>query len=128
MTFSIYDVLIKGGNFNVNMHELSVTQNILDIALRNAGSRKVKQINLVIGQYSSMVDDSVQFYWDLISKNTQAEEAILNFQRIRGEMTCQVCRQVFYPNDQAFECPACGSPSVRVSKGEEFRVESIDVE
>ncbi len=110
------------------MHELSVTQNILDIALKNAGSRKVKQINLVIGQYSSMVDDSVQFYWDLISKNTQAEEAILNFERIRGEMTCQICRHVFYPNDQAFECPVCGSPSVRISKGEEFRVESIDVE
>ena len=128
MTFSIYDVPINGGNFNVNMHELSVTQNILDIAIKNAGSRKVKQINLVIGQYSSMVDDSVQFYWDLISKDTAAQDAVLNFERIRGEMTCQICGQVFQPDDRAFECPACGSPLVRISKGEEFRVESIDVE
>ncbi len=128
MTFSILDVPFNGGNFNAVMHELSVTQHILEIALKNAGSRKVKQINLVIGQYSSMVDDSVQFYWDLISKDTLAEQAVLNFERIRGEMTCQVCRHVFYPDDRAFECPACGSPSVRISKGEEFRVESIDVE
>src|SRR5689334_3310748 len=127
MTFSIYDVPIKGGNFSVNMHELSVTQNILDIALKNAGSRKVKQINLVIGQYSSMVDDSVQFYWDVISKDTQAEAAHLNFERIRGEMKCQTCGHTFHPDDQAFECPACWSPLVRISQGEEFRVESIDV-
>lgn len=128
MTFSILDAPFNRGNFNVNMHELSVTQNILDIALQHSGSRKVKQINLVIGQYSSMVDDSVQFYWDLISKGTQAESATLNFERIHGEMTCQTCGQIFQPDDRAFECPACGSPMVRISQGEEFRVESIDVE
>jgi|SRR6185369_11013118 hydrogenase nickel incorporation protein HypA/HybF len=128
MTFSILDVPVKGGNFNVTMHELSVTQSILDIALKHADARKIKQINLVIGQYSSMVDDSVQFYWDLIAKDTDAQDAVLNFERIRGEMKCQTCGHVFHPEDQAFECPACWSPLVRISQGEEFRVESIEVE
>ena len=45
----------------MDMHELSVTQSILDIALKNPGTRKVKQINLVIGQFSSIVDDSSSF-------------------------------------------------------------------
>jgi hydrogenase nickel incorporation protein HypA/HybF len=129
VTFSILDVPINGGNFNVTiMHELAVTQGILDIALKNAGSRKIKQINLVIGQFSSMVDDSVQFYWDLISKNTAAQGATLNFERIPGEMTCRACGEVFQPKAEAFECPACLSPLVKISKGEEFRVDSIDVE
>jgi len=110
------------------MHELSVTQNVLNIALKNAGERKVKQVNLVIGQFSSIVDDSVQFYWDIITKDTSAEGSLLHFERIAGEMTCQDCGRVFHPTDETFDCPSCSSPSVRISKGEEFQVESIDVE
>ncbi|MCL4273970.1 MAG: hydrogenase maturation nickel metallochaperone HypA [Anaerolineales bacterium] len=110
------------------MHELSITQGILDIALTNAGARKIKKINLVIGQFSSIVDDSVQFYWDIISKDTLAEGSMLHIERIPGEMTCCACGHVFRPNGETFTCPSCSSISVRISKGNEFQVESIDVE
>ncbi len=110
------------------MHELAVTQNILDIALKNAGTRKVKQVNLVIGQFASIVDDSVQFYWDIISKDTSAEGSMLHFERIPGEMTCQKCGCTFHPAGETFDCPACASSSVKISKGEEFQIDSIDVE
>lgn len=110
------------------MHELSITQGILDIALKNAGARRVKQINLVIGQFSSIVDDSVQFYWDIIAKDTAAEGSTLHFERIPGEMTCLNCGHVFRPDGETFECPSCSSTSVRISKGNEFQVDSIDVE
>jgi len=46
------------------MHELAVTENILSIASKHAqesGATRVTAINLVIGQLSSIVDDSVQF-------------------------------------------------------------------
>jgi hydrogenase nickel incorporation protein HypA/HybF len=112
----------------MDMHELSVTQSILDIALKNAGTRKIKQINLVIGQFSSIVDDSVQFYWDFVSKETTAEGSTLHFERIPGEMTCQQCGRVFRPVSDTFDCPSCSSPFVKITKGEEFQVESIDVE
>jgi hydrogenase nickel incorporation protein HypA/HybF len=110
------------------MHELSVTQGILDIALKHAGSRTVKQVNLVIGQFSSIVDDSVQFYWDIIAKDSLAEGALLRFERIPGEMTCNACGQVFHPGKETFACPSCASIAVRVSKGREFYMDSIDVE
>jgi hydrogenase nickel incorporation protein HypA/HybF len=113
------------------MHELAVTQSILEISLRHAqkaDAKRVTDINLVIGQFSSIVDDSVQFYWDIIANGTLAEGAILHFDRIPGEMTCGSCGHTFHPSDKAFECPACASGFVRISKGDEFRVESIDVE
>jgi hydrogenase nickel incorporation protein HypA/HybF len=110
------------------MHELAVTQSILDIVLRNAGARRIKQVNLVIGQFSSIVDDSVQFYWEIISKDSPAEGSRLHFERIPGEMTCRNCGHAFHPNDKTFDCPACSSASVQISKGNEFRVDSIDVE
>lgn len=113
------------------MHELAVTQNILEICLRHgkeAGATKVTDINLVIGQFSSIVDDSVQFYWDIVADGTIARGAVLHFNRIPGEMTCGSCGHIFCPTDREFACPVCGSISVRITKGEEFRVESIDVE
>ena len=113
------------------MHELAVTQSILEICLRHAGAghaAKITDINIVVGQFSSIVDNSVQFYWDMIAEGTIAQGAVLHFNRIPGEMTCRTCGHVFQPTDRTFACLSCGSVAVRITKGEEFRVDSIDVE
>jgi hydrogenase nickel incorporation protein HypA/HybF len=113
------------------MHELAVTQSILDISLRHAqkgDAKRIVSINLVIGRFSSIVDDSVQFYWDMIAEGTIAQGAQLHFDRVPAEMTCQDCGHVFEPTDETFACPKCLSPKVRLTKGDELRVESIDVE
>ena len=115
----------------VIMHELAVTQSILDISLRHAekaGAKRITDINLVIGQFSSIVDDSVQFYWDIVANDTIAQGATLHFNRIPGEMTCGSCGHTFRPTDVTFECPVCASGLVHITRGNEFRVDSIDVE
>lgn len=112
------------------MHELSVTESILEIALRHAQEAKAKHINdlyLVIGQLSSIVDDSVQFYWDIISKDTLAEGAKLHFKRIPAQLACLECGNEYSP-DGDLTCPACHSARVRVAAGDEFRLDAIDVE
>jgi hydrogenase nickel incorporation protein HypA/HybF len=113
------------------MHELAVTQSILDISLKHAGqagAKRIVSINLRIGQLAAVVDDSVQFYWDIISAGTMAQGALLRFERVPTEMRCLDCGRAFRPNGESFECPACLSPRVQVQSGEELRVESIDVE
>jgi hydrogenase nickel incorporation protein HypA/HybF len=113
------------------MHELSVTESILDITLHHAAqanAKRVTAIYLVIGQLSSIVDDSVSFYWDIISKGTLAEGAGLHFQRIATEMQCLACNQRYQPNNKHLACPHCGSYQVKVIAGEEFYLESIEVE
>lgn len=63
------------------MHELSVTENILEIAIRHAeraDARQIKDLYLVIGDLSSIIDDLVQFYWEILTKNTIAEKSILH--------------------------------------------------
>jgi hydrogenase nickel incorporation protein HypA/HybF len=113
------------------MHELPVTESILEIALRYANQAEAKRITdlyLVIGQLSSLVDDSIQFYWDMIAKDTIAEGAQLHFQRIAAEMLCLDCGSSFSPDGETLACPKCGSIRVKVTKGEEFRLDSIDVD
>ena len=73
------------------MHELSITESILEIALRHAQSldaTRIQNIYLVIGQLSTVVDESVQFYWGLVAEGTIAEDAQLQFRRIAAEMEC----------------------------------------
>jgi len=63
------------------MHELAVTESILEIATQTAkehAATKVTDIYLRLGQLSSIVDESVQFYWDIISQGTLAEGAELH--------------------------------------------------
>lgn len=113
------------------MHELPVTQSILEIALRHAkdaGASKILGLNLKIGQLSSIVDESVQFYWDIIAEDTIAEGAKLNFNRIPAELLCLNCNQRYQPGEDELACPACNSTRVKLVSGQEFLLESIDVE
>jgi hydrogenase nickel incorporation protein HypA/HybF len=113
------------------MHELAVTESILEIALRHAREQKAKRItdlHLVIGQWTSIVDDSVQFYWDIISDGTIAKGATLHFRRVKTLLSCQDCGQEYEPVTDDLACPNCGSTNVKVKTGEEFYLEAIDVE
>ncbi len=113
------------------MHELGISQSILDIALHHAheaGASRIRELNLVIGELASVVDDSVQFYWDIIAKDTMAEGAVLNFKRLPARLRCTHCEHDFPMDHQDFVCPVCGSAQVAVAGGEEFFLESIDVD
>lgn len=111
------------------MHELMVTESLLEITLRHArqaNAGRVTDLHLVIGELSSVIDDSVQFYWDFVSEGTPAEGARLHFRRIPAEMACQDCGETYDPKVD-LTCPACGSSNVRVVAGQEFFLEAIEV-
>ena len=94
------------------MHELAVTQSVLDIAIkhaRQAGASRISQINLVIGEMSGILDESVQFYLDFLSKDTMAEGAKLVFDRRPAVYHCQECDRTFTPDDLNWTCPSCGA-------------------
>jgi hydrogenase nickel incorporation protein HypA/HybF len=114
------------------MHELPIAQSILEIALRHADKAEAKRITnlyLVMGELSKIVDESIQFYWDIIAKETIAEGAILHFRYVPAEFQCMACFEKYHPGDtEEFECPNCGAVGVKIIAGEEFSLEAIDVE
>jgi hydrogenase nickel incorporation protein HypA/HybF len=112
------------------MHELPVTEDILRIVsahAQKAGAQRVTCINLVIGELTSFIDDSIQFYFEMLSPGTPAEGATLHFQRIKTRFRCRQCSREFEPEDRNWVCPACGTLGGDVIAGKEFYVESIEV-
>ena len=116
---------------NLCMHELYATQAILERALQKAGEQNAKRITnvyIVVGEISTYTDDSVQFYWDEISKGTIAEDARLHFRHVEAELQCMTCATKYRPQEGEIVCPNCGSTGARIWSGEEFYVEALDVE
>lgn len=113
------------------MHELAVTESILDIAVKyaqQAEACKVTNLYIVIGRLSSIVDDSVQFYWDMISEKTLCEGSKLHFKRVPAEMACLDCSKNYTIDGELTPCPECSSAKVKVTSGDQFFLDSIEIE
>lgn len=114
------------------MHELAVTQGILDVALEVAsrhGAGRIQAIDLVLGELASIVDDSVQFYFDMLAQGTPAQGAVLRFRRVPAQGTCWECGAQFAVRQPIpAACPVCGAARLLVSGGQEFYVDSIEVD
>ncbi|AKG54320.1 [NiFe] hydrogenase nickel incorporation protein HypA [Dehalogenimonas sp. WBC-2] len=113
------------------MHEMAVTQSLLDIVLKEAqqaGAKKVDAVNLVVGELAGLVDDSIQFYFDFMTKDTIVEGAKLNFRRVPALMKCRACAEEFSPAPDEWVCPKCSQWQAEVIAGKEFYIDSIEVD
>ena len=113
------------------MHELPVVENILNISLqraKEAGAKRITDVHLVVGPLSSVVDEPVQLYWDMLSAGTPAEGARLHFRHVPIELECLACGMRYTAGEDDLACPVCGSGQIKVLAGEEFYLEAIDVD
>ncbi|PIU23537.1 MAG: hydrogenase maturation nickel metallochaperone HypA [Chloroflexi bacterium CG_4_10_14_0_8_um_filter_46_9] len=113
------------------MHELSITQSIVDVISKKSQEGQVSritQVNLVIGELSGFVPDCIKFYFDFLSKDTIAEGAVLNFQLIPARLRCRDCSTIFSPQGRDWTCPECHSLSLEIIGGRELYIESMEVE
>ena len=114
-----------------SMHELSITQGFLSIALEQAKAaqaKKITKIQLTIGELSGIVDDCVQFYFDLLSEGTIAAKASLSFDRPPTKLRCRNCATTFSPDNLNWACPNCQEQKVEIVSGRECYIESIEIE
>ena len=113
------------------MHELPVTRSILEIVEQSAAQANashITRIDLVVGAWSGLVDDSIQFYFDILSEGTRAERAVLCFQHMPARFRCRTCKTEFAPADDDWRCPQCSGLGGELMAGREFYVASIEVE
>lgn len=112
------------------MHEYAVTESILEIVQSEAdkaGGGRVERITVVIGELSTFVDDSIEFYFQALSEGTVAEGAELIFEKIEARAICCDCGNEFKPNSIYYSCPECHSPVFDVKQGQELYVDNLEI-
>lgn len=110
------------------MHEMAITQGIIELCLEHAGDRRVTALDVEIGELSSIVPDAIEFCFEACSRETQLEGARLNIIRIPGAGHCQECGRQMPLKELYDSCHYCGSSRVAIVTGEELRVRAIEVD
>jgi hydrogenase nickel incorporation protein HypA/HybF len=113
------------------VHEYGITQSILEAALDHAtaaGANRITQLNLVLSAASHITEDSVEMYFEAISKGSMAEGAVLVFEREPADFRCWSCGHEFQTDTQSPVCPLCGGAAQALPVQGELYLESIDVE
>ncbi len=112
------------------MHEYPVTQRIIEMAeehLKENQGTSVEQINLVVGDYSGYVADSINLYFDIIAEGSPCEKAKLNIERVKPKLKCTSCQEYFERKPFSFECPYCKGDGEPTEIGKEFYLKSIEI-
>ena len=115
----------------MTMHEYAVTKNILDIVLDEAdkeGASKVLAIQLTIGELSSFEQDCIEMYFEELSKDTIALGAKLVVRKVAAQLHCEQCDISFPLGHTDYSCPKCGNTGKYLNDGQDFLIESIEIE
>jgi len=113
------------------MHELSVMSYLLDTVeahAREAGARRVRAITLLVGERTSFVDDSLLFYFDMLTLGRLSEGAQLHIHRTRMRFRCAGCASEYTPEPGHFRCPQCGVTGQATGDGRELLIENMEIE
>lgn len=112
------------------LHEYAITESILEIVqaeASRAGAGCVDEITVVVGELTTFVDSSIEFYFTEMSRGTAAEGARLRFQKLEAKAHCSGCGADFRPHNAFFSCPQCRSAVFELRQGQELFIESIEV-
>lgn len=113
------------------MHEYPITQQIIRLAEKHAveeGASKVTKVELVVGDYSGFIGDSIQMYFDIISEGSLCEGAKIEIKRVKPKLKCADCGEYFERVMFSFKCPSCGGEGGPTEIGKEFYIDNIYVE
>jgi hydrogenase nickel incorporation protein HypA/HybF len=114
------------------MHELSIAASIVEAVTESASAypgARVKQVRLRLGALASVVEDSLQFCWELTAEGTPLAGAALVIVKLPVVVHCDACSMdAEIEGVQSFRCPRCGEQAADLRQGRELEIESIEIE
>ncbi|NLT64981.1 MAG: hydrogenase maturation nickel metallochaperone HypA [Acidobacteria bacterium] len=113
------------------MHELSVVESLLSLALKNAeeaNARRILSINIVVGDYTGVVEEAMSLYFGFLSKDTIAAGARINYTHVPAQLRCRDCDILLPLGRRDYRCPRCEGRRVEIVGGRELYIEAMEVE
>lgn len=112
------------------MHEVSIMQNALEIALEQAHlakAAKIHALKLRVGELSGVVPEALEFAFDVVTQGTIATNARLDIEYIPVVCHCSHCHLDFQPANLFYECYQCHQISTHIICGRELEIASLEV-
>ena len=110
------------------MHELSIADALLRIALQHADGRGIESVEVKVGHLRQVVPDALTFAWTLVADGTDAEGAELIVEEVPAAGICRGCGTQSEWDAFPLACRACGSVDVELVRGEELLVDALTME
>lgn len=108
------------------MHELSISQGIVESVCEAVPEGKVLAVTVEIGQLSGVVADSVRFCFDACAQGTRVQGARLDIVDVPGRGRCGSCHREMDMPELVTRCP-CGNPFLDILGGRELRIRAVEV-
>lgn len=112
------------------MHELSLCRNLLATINEHAVGKDIKcikKVTLSIGQLAAVNEDALRFGFEMATKGTFAEGAVLEIITIEAQAICNACHQCVKLENYYDACQRCGQFSLTVTQGESLYIQSMEV-
>lgn len=112
------------------MHEATLAENILEIALEAAEQNhatKIFAVGLTLGKMAGVEVEALTMSFDVLKKNTPADNAELKIKRVPIQATCNKCGKSFRLDNYNFFCPECDGILI-LESGRELLVDFVDCE
>lgn len=114
------------------MHELSIASSIVETVTEAAAAHpgaRVKSVRLRIGALAGVVEDALEFCWQIATEGTPLAGAALEVRKLPLVVHCNHCNADKELNGvQSFRCPLCGEPSADLRQGRELEIESFEID
>lgn len=110
------------------MHELALCNAIADTVTTYAAGRPVRGVRVRIGAYRQVVPDTLTFYWEMQIASSDLAQCELSVETVPAVVSCRTCRADTMLAFPILLCGECDGADVELVTGEEFLIESIDVE
>ncbi|MCK5310839.1 MAG: hydrogenase maturation nickel metallochaperone HypA [Desulfobacteraceae bacterium] len=113
------------------MHEMGIAEKIVEIALESIPedieNPRIEKMNLRIGKFASVVEDSLRFCFGIIVKDTPLEDTKLEIENVPVLVHCNKCNFEWEVDDPIFKCPECKGTDLEMLSGREIDIDSIEL-
>jgi hydrogenase nickel incorporation protein HypA/HybF len=110
------------------MHELSLASAIVNTVAKHATGRRVTAVDLRVGKLRQVIPGTLEWYFEFVARDSVCDGAVLRLEVVPAVLRCRPCEHEWEIEIPAFRCPVCGGSEVSIASGNEFEVESIEVE
>lgn len=113
------------------MHEMGIAEQLVKIATdaipEDIENPRVETLNLRIGKLAAVVEHSLVFCFEIITKDTPLEGVRLAIEQVPVTLQCKGCQRKWETDSPMFKCPDCVDKEVKMITGREIEITSMEL-